>query len=113
MVVTEPGAAGPAAARLEELGFAGFWTTESRHDPYLPLVAAALATSRIELGTSIATAFTRSPWVTAQLAWDLQRLSRGRFLLGLGTQVQAHNARRFSVPADSPGPRLRELVLAL
>jgi probable F420-dependent oxidoreductase len=108
-----PEAAAARAAELEQLGYAGVWTTDTRHDPYLPLALAAGATSRVALGTAIATAFTRSPMVTAMLAWDLQRLSGGRFVLGLGTQVRAHNERRFSVPFESPGPKLRELVEAV
>jgi probable F420-dependent oxidoreductase len=105
--------AGHLASGLEELGYDGVWTAETQHDPYLPLAVAATETTRIALGTAIATAFTRSPMVTAMLAWDLQRASAGRFVLGLGTQVKAHNERRFSVPSDSPAPRLRELVDAL
>ena len=113
MISTGPAEAGAAGAELEALGFDGVWTAETQHDPFLPLVAAAEATSRVTLGTGIATAFTRSPMVTAMAAWDLQEASGGRFVLGLGTQVRAHNERRFSVPSDSPGPRLRELVEAL
>jgi probable F420-dependent oxidoreductase len=109
----EPESAAARAAELEQLGYDGIWTTETRHDPFLPLAAAAGATGRVSLGTAIATAFTRSPMVTAVAAWDLQRLSTGRFVLGLGTQVKAHNERRFSVPFESPGPKLRELVEAL
>ena len=109
----EPVQARSQAAELEGLGYEGVWTTDTRHDPFLPLALAADATSRVTLGTAIATAFTRSPMVTAMAAWDLQALSGGRFVLGLGTQVKAHNERRFSVPFESPGPRLRELVEAL
>jgi probable F420-dependent oxidoreductase len=109
----EPGDGGARAAELEALGYEGVWTTDTRHDPYLPLALAAAATSRVTLGTAIATAFTRSPMVTAMTAWDLQAASGGRFVLGLGTQVRAHNERRFSVPFESPGPKLRELVEAL
>src|SRR5437660_2591974 len=65
------------------------------------------------LGTNIATVFSRSPMITAMIAWDLQKASRGRFILGLGSQVKAHNERRFSVKFESPGPKLREVVLAL
>jgi probable F420-dependent oxidoreductase len=101
------------ASGLESLGYGGLWAAETQHDPFLGLGAAALATQRITLGTGIATAFTRSPMVTAMLAWDLQRASGGRFVLGLGTQVKAHNLRRFSVPWEAPAPRLRELVEAL
>jgi probable F420-dependent oxidoreductase len=113
-VTVDPGRAPTLAAELEQAGYDGFWTTEIRYDPFLSLATAAQATSRIELGTAIATAFTRSPMVTAVTAWDLQRSSGGRFLLGLGTQVRAHNERRFSVPfPDAPARQLRELVLAL
>ncbi|MBV8207895.1 MAG: TIGR03617 family F420-dependent LLM class oxidoreductase [Acidobacteria bacterium] len=101
------------ARRLEELGFGAIWTQETRNNPFLPLAVAATVTSSIRLGTAIAVAFPRSPMVLAYLAWDLQRASRGRFILGLGSQVKAHNERRFSVPFDSPGPRLREVVLSL
>src|SRR5436853_87959 len=77
------------------------------------LAAAATVTSQIKLGTAIAVAFPRSPMVLAHIAWDLQRASRGRFVLGLGTQVKGHNERRFSVRFESPGPKMREIVLAL
>jgi probable F420-dependent oxidoreductase len=103
-----------AAARdAEAWGLDGFWTHETQHDPFLPLVVAAEHTRRMEVGTAIAVACPRSPMVVAHTAWDLARWSGGRFLLGLGTQVRAHNERRFSVRWDSPGPRLREYVLAL
>ncbi|HKU37349.1 MAG TPA: TIGR03617 family F420-dependent LLM class oxidoreductase [Polyangiales bacterium] len=104
------GACGDAARAAEELGYAGLWTSETSHDPFLPLVLAAQNTSRVLLGTSIAVAFARSPMVLAQIAWDLQALSRGRFVLGLGTQVKAHNERRFGVKWEQPGPRLREML---
>jgi probable F420-dependent oxidoreductase len=101
------------ARRAEELGFGALWAAETKHDPFLPIGVAAISTSRIALGTAIAIAFTRSPMVLAQMAWDLQKASGGRFTLGLGTQVKAHNERRFSVKWEPPGPRLREVVAAL
>src|SRR5438445_6293320 len=101
------------AHRLEEIGFGGIWTQETQHDPFLPLAVAAGATQSIQLGTAIAVAFPRSPMLLAYTAWDLQKASRGRFILGLGSQVKAHNERRFSVKFESPGPKLREVVLAL
>jgi probable F420-dependent oxidoreductase len=104
---------GVFAASLEAMGFQGMWTNETPHDPYLPIMAAAATTRTMLLGTGVATAFTRSPMVTALAAWDLQEATGGRFALGLGTQVPAHNARRYSTPADRPLARLRELVLAL
>ncbi|MFN7954594.1 MAG: TIGR03617 family F420-dependent LLM class oxidoreductase [bacterium] len=104
----------PEVARLaESLGFDGLWTSEAGHNPYLPLAVAAVHSHRIELGTAIAVSFARSPMVTAQVAWDLQAASQGRFILGLGTQVKGHNERRFSVRWESPGPKLREVILSL
>ena len=104
----------PAYARkVEALGFDCLWSSETQHDPYLPLAVAASVTSTIKLGTAIAVAFPRSPMITAHIAWDLQHASDGRFILGLGSQVKGHNERRFSVKFDAPGPRMREIVLAL
>src|ERR671915_673519 len=105
--------AGDAARAAESLGFAGLWSSETKHDAFLPLAIAADATESIELGTSVAIAFSRSPMVIAQTAWDLQDLSGGRFILGLGTQVEAHIRRRFSMPWDRPVARLREYIQAL
>jgi probable F420-dependent oxidoreductase len=79
----------------------------------LPLAVAATATSSMKLGTAIAVAFPRSPMITAYTAWDVQKASAGRLILGLGSQVRAHNQRRFSTKFESPGPKLREVVLAL
>ncbi|MBK7977751.1 MAG: TIGR03617 family F420-dependent LLM class oxidoreductase [Deltaproteobacteria bacterium] len=101
------------AREAEALGFDGLWTSEAAHNPYLPLAVAAVHSRRLELGTAIAVAFPRSPMVTAQVAWDLQAASGGRFILGLGTQVKGHNERRFSVPWESPGPKLREMILSI
>src|SRR5919206_1756171 len=105
--------AGETARAAESLGFAGLWTSETKHDAFLPLAIAAAETERIQLGTSVAIAFSRSPMEVAQTAWDLQDLSAGRFILGLGTQVKAHISRRFSMPWDRPAARLREYVMAL
>jgi alkanesulfonate monooxygenase SsuD/methylene tetrahydromethanopterin reductase-like flavin-dependent oxidoreductase (luciferase family) len=102
-----------AARELEAAGYDGLWTAEAGHDPYLACAIAATATERITIGTNIAVAFPRSPLVHAQIAWDLQAASRGRFILGLGTQVRGHNERRYSTPWGSPGPRLREMVLLI
>jgi probable F420-dependent oxidoreductase len=101
------------ARAAEDLGFAGLWTSETKHDAFLPLAIAAGGTQNMELGTSVAIAFSRSPMETAQTAWDLQYLSDGRFILGLGTQVRAHVTRRFSMPWGRPAARLREYILAL
>jgi probable F420-dependent oxidoreductase len=102
-----------AAQAAAALGFAALWTNETRHDPYLPLVLAAAATTRLKLGTAIALAFPRSPTSTAHTAWDLARLSEGRFILGLGTQVQAHIERRFGLPWGAPAARLRDYIAAV
>ncbi len=103
----------PAARSAEALGFDGLISAEIAHDPFIPLALAALATERIQLSTGIAVAFPRSPMLTAQLAWDLQAESRGRFVLGLGSQVKGHIERRFSVPWTAPVSRMREYVEAL
>jgi probable F420-dependent oxidoreductase len=101
------------AQAAEAVGFDALWTSEIAHDPYLPLALAAAATTRVGLGTAIALAFTRSPTTTAHTAWDLARLSNGRFILGLGTQVQAHIERRFGLPWAAPAPRLRDYIAAM
>ena len=103
------------ARQAEDFGFDGVFTPETDEDPFLPLPLIAERTEDINIGTRIATAFTRSPMVMAYMAWDLQRFSEGQMILGLGTQVKGHNERRFSVDFDweKPGPRLREEVLAL
>jgi probable F420-dependent oxidoreductase len=99
------------ARNAEALGFDGVTTPEAGHDPFLPLAIAAEHTRSVQLGTNVAIAFPRSPMVTAQVAWDLQALSNGRFRLGLGTQVKAHVERRYASPwTGAPGPRLREYV---
>ncbi|MDT7764284.1 MAG: hypothetical protein QOC63_3704 [Mycobacterium sp.] len=102
-----------AASTLERRGYDCCWTAEINHDPFLPLVLAAEHTTNIELGTSIAVAFARNPMTVANVGWDLQAYSQGRFLLGLGSQVQAHIEKRFSMPWSQPVRRMREFVVAL
>ena len=101
------------ARRTEAAGYDALWLSEVRHDPFVAIALAATVTERLELGTSIAVAFARSPMSTAMLAHDLQALTCGRLLLGLGTQVKSHVTRRFSMPWSRPAARLREYVLAL
>lgn len=101
------------ARDAERVGFGGITFTEAGRTAYLSVAAAALATERLEFTTGIAVAFPRSPTVTAGVAWELQEASRGRFRLGLGTQVRAHIVRRYGVDYDPPGPRMRDYVLAL
>ncbi len=104
----------PAAARkAEELGYDGGITPETGHDPFLPLVIAAEHTEKMELGTAVAIAFPRSPMATAQIAWDMQKFSKGRFTVGLGTQVKGHIVRRYGMDWVPPGPRLRDYVLMM
>jgi len=103
----------PAAAEAERAGYAGIWTSEVKHDPFIAVALAATVTERIELGTAIAVAFARSPMTTAFQANDLQMLSQGRLLLGLGSQIRAHITRRFSMPWSHPALRMREYILAM
>jgi probable F420-dependent oxidoreductase len=102
-----------SAVANEAAGYAGLWTGETQHDPFLQLVLAAEATERVTLGTSIAIAFGRTPMTLANTAFDLARYSRGRFVLGLGSQVKPHIERRFSMPWSHPAARMREFVAAL
>ncbi len=99
--------------RLERLGYNGLLMTELKHDPFLPLAVAATTTKTISLATGIAISFLRSPMAVANIAWDLSEASSGRFTLGLGTQIRAHNEKRFSVPWSPPAPRMREYIQAL
>jgi probable F420-dependent oxidoreductase len=104
----------PATSRdLEQRGYAGVWASEVAHDPFLQLFAAGQATERLQVGTAIAVAFARSPMTLATTAYDLQRYTRGRFVLGLGTQIKAHVERRFSMPWSAPAARMREFIGAL
>lgn len=102
-----------AAKASEAAGFDGLLTMENKHDPFLAHAIAAVSTERVELGTSVAIAFPRSPMVVANACWDLQNASRGRFVLGIGPQIKPHNERRFSSAWTAPAPRLREYVQAL
>ncbi len=103
----------PEARRLEAKGYSGAFTFEGQHDPFFPLLLSARATERIQLYTAVAIAFSRNPMILANIGWDLQLLSKGRFILGLGTQIKAHIERRFSMPWSQPAARMREMVLAI
>ena len=107
------GEIGPRARQLEELGYDGLLTAETGHDAFLPIALAAEHTDRIELATGIAVAFARTPMVLAYTANDLQQASKGRFTLGLGSQIKPHIEKRFSMPWSQPVDRMRELVLAI
>jgi probable F420-dependent oxidoreductase len=102
-----------AAIRAEASGYDGVWTAETAHDPFLPIAIAAGATEKLEFGTGIAVAFARNPMNLAVLANDLQLLTKGRFMLGLGSQIKPHITKRFSMPWSHPAPRMRELILAI
>ncbi len=113
LMTADPTEAGPVAKRLESEGFDGAFSVEGPHDPFFPLVLAAQETQKLELGTGIAVAFARSPMTVAQQAQDLQRIARGRFWLGLGSQIKPHIERRFSMPWSKPAARMREYTLAI
>jgi len=97
----------------EAVGYDGVASSELAHDPFMPLALASQETQKVQLGTSIAVAFPRSPMITANIGWDLNAQSGGRFELGLGSQVKGHNERRFSTPWFAPVPRLREYVQSI
>ena len=101
------------APQLESMGYNGLLMTELKHDPFLPLGVAATSTKTVTLATGIAISFLRSPMAIANIAWDLNEATSGRFTLGLGTQIRAHNEKRFSVPWSPPGPRMREYIQSL
>ena len=104
----------PEAARTaEQSGYDGVWSAETAHDPFIPLAIAAGATERLELGTGIAVAFARNPMQLAVLANDLQTLSQGRFMMGLGSQIKPHITKRYSMPWSHPAPRMKELIEAI
>ena len=104
----------PRVAReLEEMGYDGGFTAETSHDPFLPLVLAAEHTERLELLTGIAVAFARNPMTLATIGNDLHAYSDGRCILGLGSQIEPHITKRFSMPWSQPAARMRELILAM
>lgn len=102
-----------AAQAIEADGYDGVVAMENKHDPFLALAVAGAATRRIELHTGVAIAFARTSMAVANVGWDLAGATGGRFVVGLGSQVRAHNERRFSVPWSPPAPRMREYVQVL
>jgi probable F420-dependent oxidoreductase len=109
----DPREAGRDFRHLEEIGYDGAFSFEAKHDPFLPLVLASQSTERLILGTAIAIAFARNPMNLANLAYGVQSISGGRFILGLGSQVRPHIQNRFSMPWSKPAARMREIVLAI
>jgi probable F420-dependent oxidoreductase len=108
-----PARAARSATDLERSCYDAAWAAEMDHDPFLPLVAAAQVTTKIELGTSIAVAFARNPMTLANIGWDLQAYAQGRFVLGLGSQIKAHIERRYSMPWGQPAARMEEMIKAI
>ena len=104
---------GAEAKALEDLGYSGIMTAETSHDPFFPLLVAAMNTQRVELMTSIAVAFARTPMILANIGHDLNAASKGRFVLGIGSQIRPHIAKRFSMPWSAPAARMREFILAM
>ena len=113
MITRDPAEASKASKELEDLGYDGAFTFEGPHEPFLPLAAAALATEKLELLTSIAVAFSRSPMTLANIGYDLQLMSKGRFTLGIGSQIKPHIEKRYSMPWSSPAKRMQEMVDAI
>ena len=107
------GQIGPLAARTQAAGFSGMLFTETGRTPYLNAAVASQAAPGLQLSTGVAVAFPRSPFVSAATAWELQEATGGNFRLGLGTQVRTHVVRRYGVPFERPGPRMRDYVLAV
>jgi probable F420-dependent oxidoreductase len=99
--------------KLEAQGFDGAGSAEMNHDPFFPLLLAAEHSEKIELQTGIAVAFARSPMILANLGHDMNAYSKGRFTLGLGSQIRAHITKRFSMPWGAPAPQMRELIQAM
>ena len=112
-VTTPPDVFAGWAREVEEAGYDSMWMSETRHDPFIGLTAAALRTERVAIRTGLAVVFARNPMTTAMLSNDLQLVSGGRFSLGIGSQLKTHITRRFSMPWDKPAARMREYVRAL
>jgi probable F420-dependent oxidoreductase len=108
-----PGDMPTLSKKAEEYGFDCIWINETKHDPFIQLALASSYTKSVAVGTSIALAFTRSPTTLAYTAWDLQSLSDGRLLLGLGSQVKGHIERRFGMKWESPAQKMKEVILVL
>ncbi|MFK7912325.1 MAG: TIGR03617 family F420-dependent LLM class oxidoreductase [Pseudomonadales bacterium] len=106
-------AVGADAALVDQLGYDSLLMEETKDDPFAVLAIAAQQTRRVHVGTSVAIAFARSPYVTAMSAWTAQKLSGGRFELGLGSQVRGHIRRRFGLEWHPPGPWMRDYVRAV
>ncbi|UTT47942.1 TIGR03617 family F420-dependent LLM class oxidoreductase [Rhodococcus gordoniae] len=105
-----PTAVAAVARRAEAAGYDGLHVSETVHDPFLLALLALQATERLVVRTSVALAFVRSPLLTAYTAWDLSKLSGGRFHLGLGSQIRQNIEQRYAMPWSAPAPRMREYL---
>ena len=99
--------------KLEAQGYDGVGTAEMNHDPFMPLLLAAEHTEKMEIHTGIAVAFARSPMILANLGHDLNAYSKGRFTMGLGSQIRPHITKRFSMQWGAPAAQMKELILAM
>ena len=113
IMINNPLEAGRAFKLVEDAGYDGAYTFEGAHDPFLPLVSAASETNKIELITSIAVAFARNPMTLANIGYDLNLVSEGRFILGLGSQIKPHITKLFSMPWSQPATRMKDMVQAI
>ena len=104
---------GDRAAEMEAFGYDGLLSVEVSHDPFFPLVVAAERTERVQLASSIAVAFARNPMLLANIGWDLQAYSKGRFTMGLGSQIKPHITKRFSMPWSKPAARMQDMIEAI
>ncbi len=109
----DPRDSGRVFAELEAAGYDSGFTFESSHDAFLPLAVASQTTEHLRLGTAVAIGFARNPMVLANIGWDLQAMSSGRFVLGLGSQIKPHIERRFSETWSRPAARMKEMVQAI
>jgi probable F420-dependent oxidoreductase len=105
--------AGASARDAEAAGYDGVWCPETAHDPFRPVLLAAEHRARAKVGTNIAVAFARNPMTLANIGYDLNKYSQGRFVLGLGSQIKAHITKRFSMEWSDPAPRMREMISAI
>lgn len=101
------------ASGAQEAGFSGLVFVETSNTPWMSIAAASMAAPELSFATGIAVAFPRSPMLAASMAWELADNTKGKFRLGLGSQVKAHIERRYSADFDAPGPRLKEYVEAV
>jgi len=113
MLSDRPDTVGDSIDLAQKHGLGGGWVVEAKHDPFLLLASAAERKTGLRLGTAVSVAFARTPMLLATAGNDLQLMTGGRFVLGLGTQVRPHIERRFSMPWGKPLARMREIISAV